>query len=179
MSERSVEFRPLDALEVLIGQRVRFVVIGGFGAQLLGAPLVTQDLDVCYSRDDENLERLAAALHDLHASLRGAPSGVPFKLDAKTLKAGNHFTFLTDAGALDILGSPSGARGGYEELLPAAVEVALDAYRVKVASIDDLIRMKRAADRPKDRAVLEELGALRDEIDAQAADERKRRRKKS
>ena len=176
MSEGTAEFRPLDALEALISHRVRFIVIGGFGAQLLGAPLITQDLDICYSRDDENLERLAAALQDLHASLRGAPANVPFKPDAKTLKAGNHFTFLTDAGSLDILGSPSGARGGYEELLPASEEVDLDAYRVKVASIDDLIRMKRAADRPKDRAVLEELGALRDEMDIRAAEERKRRR---
>jgi hypothetical protein len=178
VSEEIAEFRPLDALEVLISHRVRFIVIGGFGAQLLGAPLITQDLDVCYSRDDENLERLAAALRELHATLRGAPADVPFKLDPKTLKAGNHFTFLTDAGALDILGSPSGARGGYEELLPTAEEVDLDAYRVKVASIDDLITMKRSADRPKDRAVLEELGALRDEIDARAAEERLQRRRK-
>jgi len=139
--------------------------------------LITQDLDVCYARDDENLERLAAALRDLHASLRGAPPDIPFRPDTKTLKAGNHFTFATDAGGFDILGSPSGARGGYEELIPTAVDVDLDAYRVKVASIDDLIRMKKAADRPKDRAVLEELGALREEIDARAVEERRRRRR--
>ena len=144
---------------------------------MLGAPLITQDLDVCYSRDDENLDRLAVALKELHATLRGAPADLPFRLDAKTLKAGNHFTFLTDAGALDILGSPSGARGGYEELLPTAEEIDLGAYRVKVASIDDLILMKRSAGRPKDLLVLEELGALRDEIDARAAEERKKRRK--
>lgn len=176
MSERGKEFRPLDALEVLIGQRVRFIVIGGFGAQLLGAPLITQDLDVCYARDDENIERMAAALKQLNARLRGAPDDLPLRPDAQTLKAGNHFTFLTDAGGFDILGSPSGARGGYEELLAAAVDIDLDAYRVKVASIDDLIKMKQAADRPKDRAVLEELGALRDEIDARAMEERRRRK---
>ncbi len=178
MSERRAEFRPLDALEVLIQHRVRFVIIGGFGAQLLGAPLITQDLDICYSRDKGNLERLAAALQDLHATLRGAPPDVPFHPDVPTLKAGNHFTFATDAGALDILGSPSGARRGYEELAPAATEVVLEPYRVKVAAIDDLIRMKEAAGRPKDLAVLEELGALRDEIDARAAEERKRRRQR-
>jgi hypothetical protein len=176
VSERR-EFRPLDALEVLIHHRVRFVIIGGFGAQLLGAPLITQDLDICYARDDENLERMARALEDLHATLRGAPRGLPFRPDAKTLKAGDSFTFLTDAGALDILGSPAGARGGFEELVRTAEEIDFDAYRVKVASIDDLIRMKRHADRPKDRAVLEELGALREEIDARDMAEGRRRKR--
>ena len=34
-----------------------------------------------------------------------------------------------------------------------------------VASLDDLMAMKRAAGRPKDRVELEILGALREEID--------------
>jgi hypothetical protein len=174
----SGEFRPLDALEVLIQHRVRFVIIGGFAGQLLGAPLITQDLDVCYAGDDDNLERLTRALTDLRATLRGAPDDLPFVPDASTLKAGDAFTFSTDAGALDILGSPAGARGGYDELAPNAVEVELGAYRVQVAAIDDLIRMKRYAGRPKDLAVLEELGALREELDARAAEERKARRKR-
>jgi hypothetical protein len=38
------------------------------------------------------------------------------------------------------------------------------AQRVLVASVDDLIRMKRAAGRPKDLLAVEELGALRDEL---------------
>ena len=38
-------------------------------------------------------------------------------------------------------------------------------YRVLVASVDDLIRMKRAAGRPKDLLAVEELGALREELD--------------
>ena len=33
-----------------------------------------------------------------------------------------------------------------------------------VASVEDLIRMKRAAGRPKDLLAVEELGALRDEL---------------
>jgi hypothetical protein len=171
-----VRFEPLDALEVLVKHRVRFVVIGGFAAQLLGSPLLTQDVDVCYARDDDNLERMAAALNELGARLRGAPGDVPFVLNTKALRMGDHFTFDTEAGALDILGHPSGAPGGFEELDPAAETFDLGTFTVKVASIDELIRMKRAAGRPKDLAAVEELGALRDEIDERAMAERRRRR---
>jgi hypothetical protein len=170
-------YRPLDALETLLEHRVQFIVIGGFGAQLRGSPSLTGDTDVCYARDDGNLGRLAKALRKLNATLREAPEDVPFLLDAKTLKMGDRFTFDTDAGALDILGHPSGVPGGYEELERAAdlIEIA-QGVTVRVASIDDLIRMKRAAGRPKDLIEVEVLGALRDEIDAQAAEARRRRR---
>jgi hypothetical protein len=177
VSDEGRRFAPLDAIEALLRRRVRFVVIGGFGAQLLGSSLITGDLDVCYARDRENLARMAEALRELHARLRGAPEDVPSILDSRTLEMGDHFTFLTDAGPFDILGHPSGVPGGFEELEPAATEIDLDGYTVKVASIDDLIKMKRAAGRPKDLFAVEELGALRDAIDARAQDERRKRRR--
>jgi len=40
----------------------------------------------------------------------------------------------------------------------------VDGLTVRVASIEDLIRMKRAAGRPKDLIALEWLAAVRDEI---------------
>ena len=175
MSDRQT----LDALEALAARRVRFVVIGGVAANARGSPSVTYDTDVCYARDDQNLERMAAALSDLHARLRGAPEDVPVQLDAKTLRMGGSFTFTTDAGSLDILAFPSGAPGGYEDLVRNADAMDFGGFQVKVASLDDLIEMKRHAGRQKDLVEVEILGALRDEIDAQAADERKRRRKKS
>ena len=153
---------------------MQFLVIGGIAARILGSPTVTRDLDICYARDRQNLERLAAVLRELHASLRDVEQEVPFQLDARTLALGDHLTFVTDAGDLDIFGTPSGV-GGFDELARNATEIDLDGLRVKVASIDDLIRMKRAAGRPKDRVELEILGALRDEIDAAGDSSRARR----
>jgi hypothetical protein len=155
-------FDPLHALRTLHEHDVRFVLIGGMGARLHGSPTVTNDTDVCYERTPENLERLAAALRELHARLRGVDGDVPFRLDAATLAAGDHFTFVTDAGNLDVLGSPSGS-DGFRSLARSAVPMDLDGLTVLVASIDDLIAMKRAAGRPKDLVEVEILSAVKDE----------------
>ncbi len=160
-------FDPRRALDVLSSHEVRFVVIGGMAANALGSPLLTGDLDICYARDDDNLEDLAAALKALDAHLRGAPRDIPFQLDAKTLKAGDHFTFDTTAGALDCLGTPAGS-AGFEALHSRAVHLEIAGHEVAVSSIDDLIAMKRAAGRPKDLRAVEELAALKEELEAGA-----------
>jgi hypothetical protein len=160
------EFDPLLAFRVLTRHSVRFVVIGGYAASLRGSPVVTGDLDVCYARDEENHERLAAALRELRARLRGpgVPDDIPFILDAETIRTGDHFTFATDGGSLDCMGTPAGTTG-FADLDARADTVQLDGMEVRVASVDDLIRMKEAAAREKDRSHLIHLRALRQEIE--------------
>ena len=158
-------FDPLAGLGTLVRHDVRFVLIGGFAAALRGSPMMTGDVDICHARDLGNLERLAAALGELDARLRGAPTDAPFRLDASTLAAGDHFTFSTAAGPIDCLGTPAGTEG-YADLDASASDEDLDGVVVRVASLDDLIRMKRAADRPQDRVAIEWLSALRDEIES-------------
>ncbi len=150
-------------LETLQEGGVRFVVIGAVAGRILGSPTVTRDLDVCYAGDEENLHALVSVLTGLHARLRGTDPDLPFRLDARTLRAGGTFTFTTDAGDLDVLRTPAGT-GGFDELARTAQSMDLDGLTVLVASLDDLIRMKRAAGRPKDLVELEILGALRDEL---------------
>ncbi|OLC52294.1 MAG: hypothetical protein AUH85_17515 [Chloroflexi bacterium 13_1_40CM_4_68_4] len=156
-------FDPEAILTTLLRHDVRFVVIGGIAARVLGSPIITRDLDICYARERENLESLAAALRELGAKLRGVREAVPFRLDAKTLQNGDAFTFTTNLGDLDVLGTPTGTRG-YDDLDANATPIRIGAAEVRVVSLDDLIRMKRAAGRVKDRLALEELGALREEI---------------
>ena len=162
------EFKPEAVIRLLGRHEVRYVLISGLAAVTHGAPLVTQDIDLCYARDVENLERLADALREVHADVRGAEPGLPFRLDARTLAKGDSFTFTTEIGWVDILGTPTGV-SGYDDLARTADVFELFGHRVLVASVDDLIRMKRAAGRPKDLLALEELGALRDEIDDQSS----------
>lgn len=161
----SPRFDPVHMLRRLQAHRVRFVLVGGLAAKAHGSPTLTVDIDICYARDRENLESLAAALGELGAKLRGAPPDLPFHPDRRTLERGDTFTFTTDHGDLDILGTPSGT-AGFEDLSANAEEAVLgEDLVVPVASLDDLIRMKRAAGRPKDRVELEILGALREEIE--------------
>lgn len=75
---------------------------------LHGSARVTQDLDICYARDDENLRRLSQALAPYSPTLRGAPPELPFRLDPPTLRAGLNFTLQTAAGDVDLLGEVSG-----------------------------------------------------------------------
>jgi hypothetical protein len=156
-------FRAVELLERLVRAGVRFVLIGGYAAQLHGSPVLTRDIDVCYARDGDDLERLAALLRELDARLRGAPPGLPFRMDATTLRNGDAFTLTTRLGDLDIIGVPAGTEG-YEQLTRTADEYDLGPVSILVASIEDLMRMKRAAGRPKDLFALEHLAALRDEL---------------
>jgi hypothetical protein len=165
-----VGFDPLGALQVLLRHDVRFVVIGGVAARLWGSPTMTNDVDICYDRDPANLERLAAALVDLHARLRGVDDEVPFLLDALTLAKGQNFTFTTSLGPLDILGLPAGIKDFNELAVNAATFDLGDGVVVPVCDLDDLICMKRSAGRPKDRIELEILSAVRDERDRPAGD---------
>lgn len=163
MDERA-EFQPAEVIRLLGRHEVRYVLIGGLAAITHGAPLVTQDVDLCYARDPENLTHLADALREVRAELRGADPGLPLRLDAKTLLMGDSFTLTTDVGWMDILATPAGT-SGYDDLARTAEPYDLFGHRVLVAAIEDLIRMKRAAGRTKDLLVVEELGALQDELD--------------
>lgn len=159
-------YQPFAALAALQRHRVRFVVIGGFGARVWGSPTMTNDVDVCYDRSEDNLEHLASALTELGARLRGVADEVPFLVDATTLAKGQDFTFDTALGPLDVLGAPAGT-SGFEELAANAVDFDLgEGLVVAVAHIDDLIRLKRAAGRPKDRIELEVLAAVREELES-------------
>lgn len=155
----SSDFRPTFILGLLTAHGVDFVVIGGIAAVLHGSARNTQDLDICFARDGANLTVLGRALTELEARLRRVADDVPFVPDAATLRRVQTLTMETVAGHFDILASPDGAPP-YERLRSNAERYDLGAFAVLVASIDDLIAMKRAAGREKDIADIGELQAI-------------------
>lgn len=159
MTERS----PLDArplLRCLVARQVDFVVIGGIALVLHGSARITKDLDVCSATDEANLAALGHALTELRARLRGVPDEVPFTPDQQTLRSIEVLTLDTPDGELDVLARPAGAPA-YRVLREAAERYDLGGFAVRVASIDHLIAMKRAAGRQKDLADVTELETIK------------------
>lgn len=155
------DFAPEKILDVLSEHRVDFVVIGGYAALLHGARRPTRDVDVTPERSKENLGRLAAALESLDAEIRvdGLEEGLPFSTDATALAGMAMLNLTTRYGDLDISMTPDGT-GGYEDLVRGARRVRVGDSAPQVASLDDVIRSKESASRPKDAEALPELRRL-------------------
>jgi hypothetical protein len=166
---RAPDLRAL--LMPLVRHRVDFVLVGGMAGISHGSSYPSYDLDVVYARDRDNIGRLVDALREIDVRPRGAPADLPFLLDAKTIENGSNFTFVTPHGDFDILGHADGMPGFDELKAEAAVHEVLG-LDIRVASIDHLIAMKRAANRPKDKLMVEEYIVLADEQGkaAEAAD---------
>jgi hypothetical protein len=147
-------------LKALVQERVDFVILGGVALVARGSSRLTDDLDICYARDRENLERLSRALAPLRPKLRGAPDELPFPWDAQTLHSGLNFTLRTDAGNIDLLGEVTGI-GAYREALAGSTEMDLLGLLVRVLDLDTLERAKRAAGRVKDLLDLAEIAEIR------------------
>lgn len=156
----SPTFRQL--LPLLAEHQVRFIVIGGIAGMAHGAARATYDIAVVYARDPENIQRLVAALQPHQPYLRGAPPGLPFTWDERTIQGGLNFTLTTALGPIDLLGEVAGG-GFYDELLPFSEELEVFGAKCRVVGLEKLIQLKRAAGRPKDFEAIAELQALLDE----------------
>jgi hypothetical protein len=153
-TEGQVE-RPLDIgglIAVLARHGVDYVVIGGVATQVHGHRRTTMDLDLTPDPDPENIRRLDAALAELDARPRGGgaekaetPAGDPERLAVAAIVP----PLLTPFGQIHILKEPKGARP-FDQMREGALVVDLDGNEVAIVSLDDLIRMKRAAGRSSD-----------------------------
>jgi predicted nucleotidyltransferase len=139
---------------------VDFVVVGGYAAIAHGSAQQTNDVDICFAADEANLRVLGEALQEMRARLRGVDEDVPFVPDERTLRHLELLTLDTVDGPLDLLALPSGAPD-YATLRRRAQRVEVAGVAVLVASLEDLLSMKRAAGRDKDRIAVEELEAIR------------------
>ena len=159
-------FDPFAMFRMLNEEGVDYVVLGGFAAILRGSPVTTRDLDAIPDRASANLDRLGRALTRMNARIRIEGDSVPAKIDGPFLANMPHMlNLVTDFGDLDLTFTPAGSAGGYTGWQSHATnEVVADGLTVRVASLDDIIDSKRAANRPKDLMALPYLESLRDEL---------------
>jgi hypothetical protein len=153
----SAEFDKL--LPVLVQGGVDFILIGGVAGIVHGSARLTYDVDVVYARTAANFRRLSETLRPFRPYLRGAPPGLPFTWDERTIRNGLNFTLTTQLGDLDLLGEATGG-GGYRDLLRHSLTVEAFGVKFKCVDLPTLITLKRAAGRPKDLESLAELEVL-------------------
>jgi len=140
-----------EILELLNKHEVEYIVVGGVAAVIQGAPVTTFDIDALVRISEENASRLVCALDELEAHFREHQTTIrPTRDD---IMAGGHLLLMTRAGPLDILGF-IGNDERYEDLIDASSDVPMAAGNFRVLNLEELIRQKKAANRPKDRAVL-------------------------
>jgi predicted nucleotidyltransferase len=150
-----------DILRVLAEHRVEHVVVGALAATMQGSPLRTEDVDICPSRSEVNLARLASALLQLEAREWDVSRGeeVERVWSAEFLASDRVWILMTRSGRLDLIFVPAGSTG-FDELDGRAAELAIDDLIVRVASLEDIIRSKETLGRERDLAQLPTLRRL-------------------
>lgn len=147
-----------ELLTRLVEADVRFVLVGGLAVNAWGYLRATRDVDIVPEPEAGNLARLT----DLLLSLEGRVEAPGETLAAGTistfLRAGDRTLVTTALGQLDILqGLPQIPR--YSELERDSRKADIEGLSVQICSLEALLEMKRASDRPRDRDDLEALEA--------------------
>ena len=149
-----------NVFQVLRRHGVRFAVIGGHAVNVHGFIRATEDHDVVFLRTPESEMRLLAALQEIKARwiddeidpATGIERQIPVSLSY--LKALRMMMLLTDEGFLDIFDYVPGCP---EEPVEQLISDAISVSGINYASKPWLLRMKRAAGRPKDLLDIENL----------------------
>ena len=153
------EPRDLTSLiEVLLDEKVDFVLVGALAAVAQGAPVTTHDVDIVHARTPENLDRLMLALDKLGARYRGRPPESPLPPDRRALATTGHSLLMTALGPLDCLGAIEHGRE-YDDLAALSVEIDLDGRRLRVLGLETIVALKRESTEVKDRLMFPVLEA--------------------
>ena len=127
--------------------RLEVVMIGNAAAALQGAPVTTVDIDFMFRKTSSNLRKLKALADDLHAYI----------LKPYYPLSGLYRVVNDEAGIqLDFMSTLHGIKS-FEALRAEADEIEFGTYKIKVANLKSIIKSKKAAGRPRDRAVIEIL----------------------
>jgi len=134
------------------------VMIGNAAAALHGAPVTTVDIDFLFRKTPANLRKLK--------KLAGKLGAVLFK---PYYPISDLYRIMAEDQSLqvDFMATVHGLRS-YNSVKSRAVPLKVDDEQVLVATLADIIASKRAANRPRDQAVLDALTSTLEEKKADA-----------
>jgi predicted nucleotidyltransferase len=146
-------------LRLLLENEVEFILIGGFAAVVHGCTVLTQDVDICISFDEDNMRKLLTALEGHNPRFR--ENKEPVGKSAIELSRMKNLYLITDIGSLDLLGEVAGL-GGYKAVLDNSISIDLFGKNCRVLDIDSLIRSKKGMGRAKDKEAVVQLLAIKE-----------------
>jgi hypothetical protein len=146
-------------LERLVQHEVEFVLVGGYAAMIHGVSLLTRDIDVCAQFSRCHLERIHAAVADLHPYHFLTPQPLAFEIPEGLVPGLKNLYIGTDLGRVEFIGEVAGV-GNYQSVFDSSIAVQLPFGTVRVINRSALIAAKSVMDRPRDRIALIELKAI-------------------
>lgn len=150
----------INLLERLVNGGVDFVIIGGFAGVVHGCTYVTQDIDICCDFSPANLLALQRAISDLHPVHRMTPKRKKLELTEQTCGQFKNLYIDTDIGRLDCLSFIDGI-GGYSQAKRESELIEVEEMKVRVLSLNALIKSKKSMNRPRDKEAVLQLEAIK------------------
>jgi len=150
--------KPLDIEllgKALRSESVRYVLVVGMAARLYGGTNVTEDTDLAISGQPDTVASLIRALAPLNPRPLRLPERATYVWDARSLH-GPFTCLMTDAGKVDMLFRILGV-DSFEGVYSRSIVRRVFGVDLRIAALTDLIAMKEASNRPKDRLHLMEL----------------------
>jgi hypothetical protein len=156
-----------ELVAALEAHGVRYALVGGVAVNLHGVPRMTYDVDIVVPMDEASLVACRGALQQL-----GLRSRLPIVLESLSssderlrLERERNLIAVTFTDSdnplreVDVLVGPSVDPDG---IVARRVARSAGDYSVWIASVDDLLRMKRRAGRPQDLADVAHLERVRE-----------------
>ncbi len=140
-----------DMLRVLVEEKVDFLLVGAYALAAHGYPRATMDIDIWVMPSPDNADAVLQALHRF-----GAPIQNLTKADLEN--EGTVFQIGVAPRRIDIITTASGLQ--FEKAFARAIAVEIEGITVRIPSVADLIRNKRASGRTRDLADAEALEEL-------------------
>jgi hypothetical protein len=138
-----------EFIELLNSGSVEYAIVGGWALAFHGRPRYTQDIDILIRTSPRNAMRLMIAIDRFGFGSLGLAAN-------DFLTAGQVIQLGQPPNRIDLLTSLTGVSP--EEVWPSIEPGELDGVPVFFLGRDALIKNKKATDRPRDRADVEELG---------------------
>jgi hypothetical protein len=141
-----------EMLQCLADEGAKFLLVGAYALAAHGYPRATMDIDIWVMPSPDNATAVLAALRRFGAPAEGLSL-------ADLLRDDTIFQIGVAPRRIDILTGVSGLQ--FAEAFARSIEISTDGLLVRIPSLDDLIRNKRASGRTKDLADAEALESLK------------------